>query len=64
MSQEGRRHLWMTRELFLRLKNKMSLPPMEEGMGNLGRVQRSFRIFRDKIRKVKAKLEFSLTTVE
>ena len=41
---------------------KESLRAMEEGMGNLGRVQRSFRIFRDKIRKVKAKLELNSVT--
>jgi len=41
MSQQGRRPAWMNRESFLRLQEKNSLPPVEEGMGNSWRVQRS-----------------------
>ena len=40
MSQWEQKPAWINREFFLRLWKKKSLLPVEEGMGNLGRVQR------------------------
>jgi len=42
MSCQGRNSVWLNKELFSEIPGeKESLTPVEEGMGNLGRVQRS-----------------------
>jgi len=41
MSWRGRRPAWMNRELFRLQEKKKNLPPVEEGMDNSERIQRS-----------------------
>lgn len=62
-SQQERRLIWMSRKQYLRLQEKKSLVPVEDGTATRRGYKEVFRICREKTRKVKAQLEIRLAIV-